>query len=273
MSGIWELDLPQNEKLVALAFADHANDEGLCFPSVERVAWKTGYKRRQTQKLIAKLVERGILEPEAFEKGGRGHSTLYRVRPEKGAKIAPFVGRKGRTPGHQGAHSRAQKGALVSAPQPFITIREPGVARLRLGENYIGNLQDRANPPSCSRVKEPKLPHVGEASDGKFRKHLERGIYRRGVAAAYFDLITHGKSQGEAIRGACEEAALSLTSNRGSSELRSVTSERIAAKAWERIQPHVKAFAEIRDFERRRDHVVGAVVNAVVDATLELRGG
>ncbi|WP_373885605.1 helix-turn-helix domain-containing protein [Snodgrassella alvi] len=33
MAKAWELDLSQGEKLVLLALCDHANDDGICYPS------------------------------------------------------------------------------------------------------------------------------------------------------------------------------------------------------------------------------------------------
>ncbi len=34
MTAVWNLDLPDSEKLALLALADCANDEGLCWPSM-----------------------------------------------------------------------------------------------------------------------------------------------------------------------------------------------------------------------------------------------
>lgn len=80
---------PQNEKLLLLAFADHADDAGFCFPSVARVAWETGYKEWQVRPVCKKLRISGMLESVRYDDGGRGKARVYRVRPEKGAKNAP----------------------------------------------------------------------------------------------------------------------------------------------------------------------------------------
>ena len=61
MSAIWELDLPRDEKIVALAFADHADDLGRCWPGIDRIAWKCGYSDRSVQRKIGALKDRGIL--------------------------------------------------------------------------------------------------------------------------------------------------------------------------------------------------------------------
>lgn len=60
--NVWEHELPHNEQAVALAYADHANEDGTgMWPSTERIAWKTGYTRRTVQRIRAKMVERGLL--------------------------------------------------------------------------------------------------------------------------------------------------------------------------------------------------------------------
>jgi hypothetical protein len=95
MSAVWELDLPQNEKLILLAMADHADDRGVCYPSVGRIAWKSGYSDRAVQLIMAALRSRHIIAPLGSIFGGRGLSTRYQIRPEKGAKLSPFISEKG----------------------------------------------------------------------------------------------------------------------------------------------------------------------------------
>lgn len=62
MTQVWQLDLPTaSHKLLLLAFADHANDEGICYPALESIHRKTGLSRRHTQRLISSLKESGQL--------------------------------------------------------------------------------------------------------------------------------------------------------------------------------------------------------------------
>jgi hypothetical protein len=107
---------------VALAFADHTDDEGVCFPSIERIAYKTGYKRRQTQSIVGRLKRKGILQPIDREWGGRGHATVYRVCPGKGVKSAPFEKRW--ISAYINGRPDAQKGEVTTAPQSSITTKE-----------------------------------------------------------------------------------------------------------------------------------------------------
>jgi hypothetical protein len=59
---VWDLDLPHREMFVLLAITDHADHDGNnMHPSVDLVAWKTGYTRRTVIRILNKLVERGVL--------------------------------------------------------------------------------------------------------------------------------------------------------------------------------------------------------------------
>ena len=62
MAEVWTRELPHAEQSILLAMADHADDDGgSVFPSVGLVAWKTGYSKRQVQRIIADLKTRGAL--------------------------------------------------------------------------------------------------------------------------------------------------------------------------------------------------------------------
>lgn len=131
MSAVWELDLSQTEKLVLLAFADHADDAGQCWPSLVRVAWKSGLGHRQVQRTVRQLVGKKLLEVAAGKFGGRGTSVTYRVHPEKGVKLAPFdnyrrlfLSRKGGSRDAKRTTCMAEKGDIALSPEPSTTISE-----------------------------------------------------------------------------------------------------------------------------------------------------
>lgn len=89
MAEVWELDLPQNKLLVLLALADHANDEGRnVFPSVKRVAWKTGYSPRQIQRVLRQLEEDSLLIKES--EGGGTQPRKYRIDTSAVPAKVPF---------------------------------------------------------------------------------------------------------------------------------------------------------------------------------------
>src|SRR4051794_39682647 len=101
MSLVWELDLPDSEKLVLLALADCANDEGDCWPSVATLTKKCSKSERTVQNCIRTLCVKGHLT----QKPGPHKSWDYVVHPivrlasDTPAAAAP---RNGCTP--QGLH-------------------------------------------------------------------------------------------------------------------------------------------------------------------------
>ena len=71
MTNVWEHQgISPTQKLVLLALADWANDEGLCWPSIERLCGKSSLSRRAVQSAIKTLCEMGLLIQE--QSSGRG---------------------------------------------------------------------------------------------------------------------------------------------------------------------------------------------------------
>ncbi|MBP8291734.1 MAG: helix-turn-helix domain-containing protein [Caldilineaceae bacterium] len=70
--------------LMLLAIADHANDDGVCWPSISTLAEKARVKPRQAQNLITQLRESGELSVRTGK--GRNNTSIYVVTiGEKGA--------------------------------------------------------------------------------------------------------------------------------------------------------------------------------------------
>jgi hypothetical protein len=75
---IWEMELPHAEAWVLMALADHADHEGRnIYPGMGLVAWKTGYSRRQVQRVVNSLVTKGILVLEAKDVGRYGTNRYH----------------------------------------------------------------------------------------------------------------------------------------------------------------------------------------------------
>jgi len=73
MTAVWDReDLSSTQKLVLLALADWANDEGLCWPSINRLATKASLTSRAVQKTIRSLEKVGFIRrEEVLGKGNR----------------------------------------------------------------------------------------------------------------------------------------------------------------------------------------------------------
>ena len=118
---VWDLELPQNEKFVLLAYADHADHEGHnVFPSIALICKKTGYSRRSIQTITKRLMNKGLLVPEGGQQGGRGISAHWSI-PIMGAKSAPIEEERVQSETER-AQPRTEKGAELVAPEPSLTV-------------------------------------------------------------------------------------------------------------------------------------------------------
>lgn len=80
MGAVFYLPLPKPEKMLLLALADHANDEGTSiYPGVNRLAVKTSDSVRNIKRLLRALEQRNVIAPVAHAKGGRGHATEWAI--------------------------------------------------------------------------------------------------------------------------------------------------------------------------------------------------
>lgn len=61
MSLVWQLELPDSEKIVLLALADCANDEGHCWPGMKSLVAKCSKTDRTIQTAIQSLCDKGHL--------------------------------------------------------------------------------------------------------------------------------------------------------------------------------------------------------------------
>ena len=50
------------KRLVAIVIADHVDADGVCWPSVNRIAKRAGMSRRQVQTYLKELVSDGVIE-------------------------------------------------------------------------------------------------------------------------------------------------------------------------------------------------------------------
>ncbi len=79
MSAIWDNGPEkQAERFVLLALADHANDQGECWPAVSSLAKKTCMSVRGVQTVLRRLQVDGWLSIEVG--GGRKNCNIYRIK-------------------------------------------------------------------------------------------------------------------------------------------------------------------------------------------------
>ena len=122
MNAVWQSMLPTTDKMVVLALADAANDEGLCWPSLAVLERKTGLSKRGLQEILKRLEKQGIITRE-HEPGRR---VLYQVHADalptddtQQRGCIPCTGASG-APVQQmrpGGASRAPEGCIPCTPQ------------------------------------------------------------------------------------------------------------------------------------------------------------
>ncbi|HEP8121314.1 helix-turn-helix domain-containing protein [Pseudomonas aeruginosa] len=109
MSACWPLQgLTPAQKAVLISLADNANDEGVCWPSVAKIAERTCLSERAVQQAIKVLNECKALSIEARQ----GRSTMFTVTP---AAFAP----------PQKVHHRRKCTPAASAPTPADAAPQP----------------------------------------------------------------------------------------------------------------------------------------------------
>lgn len=80
MTAVWNArGLPHTSKLVLLALADNANDAGICWPSIPKVAERCSLDERTVYRAIATLEGCGHVTTQARP----GKSTVYKVHPRQ----------------------------------------------------------------------------------------------------------------------------------------------------------------------------------------------
>ena len=79
MSAAWDMALPMGQKMLLLALCDHANDDGVCYPSQEKLAQKCSMAERTVISHIQWLERHGIVSRERRQNTQRRKSDLYQI--------------------------------------------------------------------------------------------------------------------------------------------------------------------------------------------------
>jgi hypothetical protein len=80
MTEAWKNEqVSGNKLLLLLALCDYANDDGLCYPTVQTLAKKVRVQVRSVQKMLSELRELGLMD--RYKSGGGKYPNIYRVTP------------------------------------------------------------------------------------------------------------------------------------------------------------------------------------------------
>ncbi|MFN7002204.1 MAG: helix-turn-helix domain-containing protein [Roseinatronobacter sp.] len=189
MSAVFEsTDLAPTERLIMLALADHADDEGRCYPSIRRLCQRTGLSERAVQSNIKKLVDQGYIRTVIG--GGKGNANLYFVS----ANPAADAPRTKCTPAADAPQTPQQMhpNPAADAPKPSRTTIEPS------------DLIPSAKPADIlSEVSSPQAARSFVVFRSKIKKPLTETAARR-IAKDLTKITSQGGDADDAL-GMAEE--------------------------------------------------------------------
>ena len=185
MAKVWATDLPTNEKIVLLAYADHADDEGASiYPGELRMADKTSYSTGNIRKITAKLVEGGLLH--RVERGRRGTRAVFLINVEALDRIVGKARNMRAYRDGEGAHQGAaidELGAHHGSER-----RAPGIGKARTGDTpnhhepsltiskKVESADSTTKPTRRDRLWEAVVDIHGEPATKTERGKLNRAV-------------------------------------------------------------------------------------------------
>lgn len=163
MSLVWEhYPTGGGELLTALAYADHAHDDGTSIrPSIAYMARKTRQSERTIQMHLVAMRRAEWMLTVRHAAGGRGRATEYRINPAwiaNPAEFAPFIDLLKRV------QERAKRGAIdgtkgrkAFSPQSPRTINEPTTTGVTGTEGDVGGSEKLKWPDNYRRGCRPTV--------------------------------------------------------------------------------------------------------------------
>jgi hypothetical protein len=188
MAAVWKVQLPDSEKLVLLALADCANDEGACWPSMKTLTEKCSKSDRTIQAAIKDLVSKGHLT--RIERPGKG--CLYRVHPSTPEAASPPVTPEAISPRSDFAPKRTTSTPEAASDKPSRTIKTRG-KEVRASEKphrFPADWQPSAFPESVQALVDLWPPGRLDREIEQFRDYwLDRTDKRPGWDRTFHNRI------------------------------------------------------------------------------------
>lgn len=211
MGSVYEVELTHGQQAVLLAMADHAQDDGTdVFPSVARLAWKTGYDKRQVQRIIKELRKVRVLIEVAA--AAQHRPIEYRINLHAAMSKPPFVanaapaprgdisGGRGDTTGRSGVTPRPPEPSVdppVKPPLDAPAVKSQTTKEIEnVWATFVGVMNPRGrgkelDAESRKLIREAlKVADVDELSlaietCGRSDFHMKRGKYKNRVGGKY----------------------------------------------------------------------------------------
>lgn len=162
MTRVWdETPFEKTTLLLMLCLADHANDDGVCWPSVTRLAERARCTERWARECLKQLADDGWLERDLRP----GKSTMYRILfPEQAKLPGTDITPEDNSPLKSGGEDTSPRNPTSSPPRnptsghPGTPVpmnhKEPSFESSGVGEGYSPeNPQPVENPAPLQRVR------------------------------------------------------------------------------------------------------------------------
>lgn len=190
MTLVWKhAPCRENTLIVLLALADWSNDEGVCWPSIQKLADKSRVDRRSAQRIVRRLKQDHLITIE--EGGGRAKQHRYQIetaalcRPletETAAESRPL-------PKQNSGVAYQETAALETERATFPTQTATPVS------------PDPLEEPLVDPSVEPSVPFLGKAftlalsAFETHRKEIRKPLKPTGRKALYAQLATMSETQ------------------------------------------------------------------------------
>lgn len=173
MSLVWEhAPYTAGSLLVLLALADWANDDGIAWPSMERLAKKARIDRRSAQRIVRQLEKDGTLEIERG--GGRAKQHKYLLKLQTATNCRPLgtaensdISNAETATFHPQRAASDTETATPTSPDPLV---EPLVIKPSLEPPYVGREFQHALSTFREHRKSIKKPLTLDAEQLLYRK-------------------------------------------------------------------------------------------------------
>lgn len=237
MAAAFKSELPTTKKLVLLALADCANDQGECYPSVRLLEAKCSLSDRAVQKALSELEADGYLTRQMRV----GRATLYTVTPERRSPPNVVHPRTTFTPPPNVVHPTPE-------PRSPITIREPSK-----------NHQEKTRAPETVAVSELLAVGFDESVAVEFIAHKRR-VKAPLTARAWKDHLAECRKAGWSPQQAAERV---MARNWKGFDAKYVQNEKGAEPQWvTEKRDRMAAFAGPAAEKRGQHQITGDIFDA-----------
>lgn len=204
-----QLDYTGAKRAVLLELADHANDDGICWPSRARLMYNTGLSESAVKQQVRELREDGVVSVESNREGGRGRVPIYKIHPLKGPQKIPFnewceLHQKGSNPAERG-QPVSERGQILPkrghqlTPEPSVNSQEPSMSTDGASSRKRG---EKKTPLTTQYVMDSIYDAL---KAGSFRLSKDEYAYNLGRVKNMLENDSPTEEELAALPGACVE--------------------------------------------------------------------